>query len=84
MLETTRHYYAHQNYTMRIWTLINVNDNREIDNESCTYSLATMIDDDACQRNDPVRYGVTHPAFKDFGDKVARYMERNSQSEASK
>ena len=84
MLETTEHYYAYQNYNMGSWTLIDVNDNRDIDSESCNWKpLSSSRSDDACFRNNPALLGMTNPAFKDFGNKVARYMERNEQGKTS-
>lgn len=85
MLYNTLYFYANDGRFLRTWVLINVNDDREIHNQSCFFSEQTIaMYDDACDRNDPVLYGLTHPGGKKFGDDVARYMERNEPSGASK
>lgn len=85
MLEINDHYYAVWHHFVRSWSLINVNDNREIDDANCDWGdPGKLVSEDACSRNDPVLFGKLHPEAKDFGDEVARYMERSVQGEASK
>jgi len=65
---------------MRTWTLIDVNDNHEIDNMSCTYSSSP--EPDSCYENKPVLYARLK-GFKDFGDEVVRDMERKTPTAPS-